>query len=102
MSKGLYTVINLNSTLLDRQPAKLSDRITNCEGANYIGELVSAVCHRNGGDSSTDSGHYVTYTKTDDGVWYINDDSKPVKQTGNPYQSKVRGETITMLFFKNF
>ena len=92
--KGLYTAANIDSPLDDAQVPKLSDKLTNCEGEKYTGELVAAVCHR--------PGHYVTYTKTDDGVWYLSDDSKKIRQDVHPYHSRVRGERVTTVFFKNF
>ena len=98
-TKGLYTVLNIDSQNQagTRRVAKLSEKVTMCDGQNFLGELIATVAHRQQG-----GGHYVCYTRTDDDVWFLNDDSKRVAHTSHPFQSKIKGETPTMLVYKNY
>ena len=82
------------------RPAKLSEQVSSGEGQRYLGELVAAVAHRPVPNSEI--GHYVCYCRTDDNIWFLSNDSKRVVQTMHPFDSKVKGETVTMLVFKKF
>ena len=69
--------------------------------SRYLGDFIAAVCHRPNNFPNM-PGHYVCYSRTDDDVWYCNSDDKRVDPSRNPFQSQIRGETISMLIYKNF
>ena len=101
-TKGLYTIIVLDRrvdpTTISR--TRLSETIGVGEGESLVGELVSVVCHR--GDSFQ-NGHYISYHKTDDAVWYMNDDDNKIQQSSHPFKTKNnRTETCDILFYKNY
>ena len=103
VTKGLYTVLNIDIRYHGAgniRPARLSDNPTVSIAEGYLGDLVAAVAHRQNSLPNM-PGHYVCYTRTDDDVWYINDDSRGASQTGHPFSSKIRGESISMLIYKN-
>ena len=62
-------------------------------GSEYLGELVAVICHRSQGM------HWVSYSKTDNG-WFLNDDHRQPAPS-SPFNSRVRGETINLLCYKN-
>ena len=67
-------------------------------GAPLVRELVAVVSHK----GTINSGHWVCYSKVEEGTWYCNSDSARVKQTNHPLKQNRKDETADLLIFKNF
>ena len=70
-------------------------------GQPFVRELVAVVAHK----GSINSGHWICYSKVEDGggTWYVNSDRAPGQQTlYHPLKHNRKNETADLLIFKNF
>ena len=102
--KGHYTLLALNRSQFDGNNAmlpKVKTKLTSVRstgvGERLCGDLVSCISHI----GSHQQGHWVSYHKTSNNVWWKNNDSYPVVQTGHPFNASNRDETVNFLVFKN-
>ena len=105
VSKGMFTVFGLNR--IDWDVARNTKALTKLSEGKSRHSVADSLCHdlvaciNHIGKTST-QGHFVTYTKTDDGVWWRNDESKKVKQyPHHPFKATMKHETTDLLIFKN-
>ena len=107
-TKGKFTLLAINrrgynddrGNPIPKLMTKLTMAVGGTEGDRLCGELVSVICHLGDG---TDGGHWVSYHRTDDGVWWRNNDSLPIVQaTNHPFNCRSRlDETVDFMVFKN-
>ena len=99
--KGKYTLLVLDRRGLQAHglnQKQLVDQRRNSPGDNLLGELVACICHR--GDAA--GGHWVAYSRSGHGVWWLNNDDHRAAQSPNhPFQSRVQGETVDFLCYIN-
>ena len=67
-------------------------------GDPFVKELVFVVAHK----GTIHSGHWICYSKVEEGAWYVNSDKARVKQTTHPLRHNKKDETADLLIFKNF
>ena len=99
--KGKVTIVRLNRVgFRDGNVYKIMTPLdhgrNSSPGSEYLGELVAVICNRGEGTRHT---HWVSYSKTTNG-WFINDDHRPPAPS-SPLNSRVIGETINLLCYKN-
>ena len=96
--KGHFTLLALDrSQMLPKVMTKLTSVSSAGVGERLCGDLVSCISHI--GDHQR--GHWVSYHKTSDNVWWKNNDSYPVVQTCHPFNVRNRDETVNFLVFRN-
>ena len=102
--KGRFTVLALNRTQFDGNNAmlpKVMTKLTSVRatgvGETLCGDLISCISHI----GSQHQGHWVSYHKTSNSVWWKNNDSYPVVQTCHPFNVNNREETVNFVVFKN-
>ena len=104
--QGKFSFIAINRRLgytdEDNHPipkinTRIGDAWSQSWGNKVLQELVSVITHR----GSVHTGHWQTYSKTDDGLWYVNSDAHPPRQTSHPLKSIRKDETAELLVFKN-
>lgn len=102
--RGIYTLFAINRLQYDRQNAvlpkvltKLTDRRSTGAGERLCGDLISCISHV----GSHQRGHWISYHKTTDNVWWKNNDSYPIVQSNHPFNTSVNDETVNFVVFKN-
>ena len=107
VTKGRFTPLAFNrrgyrdsgGRLIPKLMTQFSVSGRDTAGDGLCGELVSVICHL--GDPN--AGHWVSYHHTDDGDWWMNDDSRPMVQSRqHPYIGRPNmEETVDFVLFKN-
>ena len=102
--KGTYTLLAINRLQYDRNNAVLPKVLTKLTtvrssgaGERLCGEVISCISHV----GSHQRGHWISYHKTSNGVFWKNNDSRPVVQSNHPFNVNNREETVNFLVFKN-
>ena len=104
--RGTYTLFAINRLQYDRQNpnvvlpkvmTKLTDRRSTGAGERLCGDLISCISHI----GSHQQGHWVSYHKTTDNVWWKNNDSYPIVQSNHPFNVNHNNETVNFVVYKN-
>ena len=102
--KGVFTILAFNRVKFDGNNAalpkvmtKLTTSRTNGVGERLCGEIISCISHI----GQPQAGHWISYHKTTNQVWWKNNDSRPVVQSNHPFNVNNQEETVNFVVYKN-